>query len=116
MPWKRNPNHAGAAWNLAQLSLLTLDLPRAREYLRRYLSIEASGRIAKGLSHHESQTQIGQLLDEYELESAALAAMVAVWSQALMVHYFLQHGGRHCGPGSSRQRHDDSGDPSSDTE
>ena len=75
---ERNPNHAGAAWNLAQLSLLTLDLPRAREYLRRYLSIEASGRIAKGLSHHESQTQIGQLLDEYELESAALAAMVAI--------------------------------------
>jgi len=41
---------------------------------------------------------------------------LGVWSQALMVHYFLQHGGRHCGPGSSRQRHDDSGDPSSDTE
>ena len=42
--------------------------------------------------------------------------LLVVWSQALMVHYFLQHGGRHCGPGSSRQRHDDSGDPSSDTE
>jgi tetratricopeptide (TPR) repeat protein len=75
---ERNPNHAGAAWNLAQLSLLTLDPPRAREYLRWYLSIEASGRIAKGLSHHESQTQIGQLLDEYELESAALSEMVAI--------------------------------------
>ena len=75
---EKNPHHGGAAWNLAQLSLLTLDLPQAREYLRRHLSIEASGRIAKGLSHHESQTQIGQLLDEYELEPAALAEMIAI--------------------------------------
>src|SRR5204863_7725033 len=75
---KKNPHHGGAAWNLAQLSLLTLDLPRAREYLRQHLSIEASGRIAKGLSHHESQTQIGQLLDEYELDPAALAEMIVI--------------------------------------
>src|SRR5438270_3307991 len=75
---EKHPHHGGAAWNLAQLSLLTLDLPQAREYLRRHLSIEASGRIAKGLSHHESQTQIGQLLDEYELEPAALAEMNAI--------------------------------------
>ena len=72
-----NPHHGGAAWYLAQLSLLTLDLPRAREYLRRHLSIEASGRTAKRLSRHESQTQIGQLLDEYELEPAALAELIA---------------------------------------
>src|SRR5947208_16976270 len=32
-----------------------------------------------------------------------------------MVHYFLRHGGKHFGPGSSRQRHHDRGGPSSDT-
>jgi len=32
-----------------------------------------------------------------------------------MVHYFLRHGGMHFGPGSTRQRHHDKGDPSSDT-
>src|SRR5437868_10789750 len=40
---------------------------------------------------------------------------LGVWSQALMVHYFLRHGGMHFGPGSSRQRHHDRGGPSSDT-
>ena len=93
---ERNPNHGGAAWNLAQLSLLTLDLPRARECLRRHLSIEASGRIAKCLSHHESQTQIGQLLDEYELESAALAEMVTIrhWPAADRISLLRSIAGR----------------------
>src|SRR5437763_15309271 len=40
---------------------------------------------------------------------------LGVWSQALMVHYFLRHGGMHCGPSSSWQRHDDRGNPSSNT-
>src|SRR5215831_17767488 len=39
---------------------------------------------------------------------------LGVWSQALMVHYFLRHGGMHFGPSSSWQRHDDRGNPSSD--
>ena len=30
-----------------------------------------------------------------------------------MVHYFPSNGRRHYGPGSSRQRHNDRGDPSS---
>jgi hypothetical protein len=32
-----------------------------------------------------------------------------------MVHHFLSHGGMHYGPSTSRQRHHDKGDPSSDT-
>jgi carbonic anhydrase len=41
---------------------------------------------------------------------------VVVLSQALMVQPFHASGRKRYGPGSSRQRHDDSGDPSSDTE
>jgi hypothetical protein len=40
---------------------------------------------------------------------------LGVWSRALMVHYFLRHGGMHFGPSSSWQRHYDRGNPSSDT-
>src|SRR6476620_6810374 len=32
-----------------------------------------------------------------------------------MVHYFLKLGGKHYGPGSTRERHDDRGDPPSNT-
>src|SRR5262249_39865150 len=40
---------------------------------------------------------------------------LTVWSPALMVHYFLRHGGMPFGPSSSWQSHHDRGNPSSDT-
>src|SRR5262249_1164370 len=49
-----------------------------------------------------------------EIDDGSLDKL-GVWSQALMVHYFLRHGGMHFGPSSSWQRHDDRGNPSSDT-
>jgi hypothetical protein len=60
------------------MHLLTVDLPSAGEYLDKHLLIEASGRTAKGLSSKASQTQIGQLLNEYKIEQGALAEMVAL--------------------------------------
>ncbi|RUT97090.1 hypothetical protein EOD23_29360 [Mesorhizobium sp. USDA-HM6] len=39
-----------------------------------------------------------------------------VWSQPLMVHHFRPNQRMHYGPGSTRQRHHDRGDPSSNTE
>jgi mannosyltransferase OCH1-like enzyme len=75
---QKNPYHSGAAWALAQLHLLTLDLQSAREYLRMHMQIETSGRTARGMSSNQTQSQIGQLLDEYVLERSALAEMVAL--------------------------------------
>ena len=75
---QKNPYHSGAAWALAQLHLVTLDLRSSRGYLRMHMEIEASGRIARGLSSNQTQSHIGQLLDEYELERSALAEMVAL--------------------------------------
>jgi hypothetical protein len=40
---------------------------------------------------------------------------LAVRSQVLIVHNFLWNGGTRYGPSSSRLRHNDRGDPSSDT-
>src|SRR5204862_4037312 len=46
---------------------------------------------------------------------ASSRSRLGVWSRALMVHYFLRHGGMHFGPSSSWQRHYDRGNVSSDT-
>ncbi|NIE81743.1 transposase family protein [Asaia sp. As-1742] len=40
---------------------------------------------------------------------------LGVWSRVLMVQSFHRNGRKHYGPGSPRERHDDSGSPSSDT-
>ena len=40
---------------------------------------------------------------------------LGVWSQILVVYYVHKNGGVHYGPGSPRLRHNDGGNPSSDT-
>jgi hypothetical protein len=77
------------------------------------------GAIGAGKStaadHFRNLITYDEWIDERQPETAVPENTLGVWSRALMVHYFLLHGGMHFGPSSSRQRHHDRGDPSSDT-
>lgn len=72
-----NPYNGGAAIHLAASHLLTLDVKRSREFVRQHIDIEAAQRSAQRLASNISQTHVGQLIDEYALEPAALNEMRA---------------------------------------
>ncbi|MER9141000.1 hypothetical protein NKI20_33130, partial [Mesorhizobium sp. M0830] len=68
-------------------------------------------RNGRGSNRHWMTVQWQVIYNEIK----KLNGTLGVWSRALMVHYFLPNGRRHYGPGSTRQRHDDRGSPSSNT-
>lgn len=65
---------------LATRHLLDFNLSRAREHLVALAAIEAPRRWQEGLSSNVSQSHLGQLLDEYQLDGA-LAQQLQVWSR-----------------------------------
>ena len=61
-----------------RVQIKELDLDGARDTLRQLVRSEAGYRAAQGKSNNISQTQLGQLIDEYALEPDALAEMQAI--------------------------------------
>ncbi len=65
-----NPFDAAVQHDLARLGFLALDLQRARTHLRRFCSLLTPITRLRRRSLNLSQTHLGQILDEYELDAA----------------------------------------------
>lgn len=70
-----DPASADAAEGDARTALLSLDVPGTRAALAALARLRAAERAALGLVPRPSQTQIGQLLDEFIVDAACLAAL-----------------------------------------
>jgi tetratricopeptide (TPR) repeat protein len=68
-----DPDNAGAAEGDARIALLQLDIPGTREALATLSRLRAAERTALGLVPRPSQTQVGQLLDEFILDADCVA-------------------------------------------
>jgi mannosyltransferase OCH1-like enzyme/Flp pilus assembly protein TadD len=71
-----NPELAGAHQALGLVSLLQFDIPTAREHLEIAAEQRAPSQRRVGLSPRLSQTHIGNLFDEFVIDSEALAGLV----------------------------------------
>jgi tetratricopeptide (TPR) repeat protein len=69
---RANPEDAGPHYELARVTILTLDLQAARQHLSSANRIDAHHIRQRGVSLNISQTHLGQLLDEYLLDARAL--------------------------------------------
>ena len=72
------PLDPGTHHDLTRAALLTADLDRARTHLRAFVDSRLSINLLQSRSNNISQTHLGQLLDEYALNQAALAELVAL--------------------------------------
>lgn len=70
-----NPANVGAWFELARVGLLNLDLDTANRALRESNRLSRAALLLRGQSLSPSQTHVGQLLDEYALDAAALEAL-----------------------------------------
>jgi hypothetical protein len=73
-----NPNDAWLRLDMARLRMLSLDLAEARAQMRSVMQAEASIALLQRRSTNVSQTHYGQILDEFELDADALAAVTAL--------------------------------------
>jgi len=92
-----NPLDSASRFLLARASLMNLDLDVARAQIAEMVRLTAATLVSRGLSLNPSQNQLGQLLDEYELNAAALnelrqskhfpgAARLPLLRQILLAH------------------------------
>ena len=73
-----NPFDPGAHHDLTRAALLTADLDRARRHLRAFVNSRLAINLLQSRSTNMSQTHLGQLLDEYALNPAALAELATL--------------------------------------
>ena len=70
-----NPGDAWAHFELARAALMNLDLDLARDALGRFIRVSRSSLLLRGQSLSPSQNHVGQLLDEFLLDSDALTTL-----------------------------------------
>jgi thioredoxin-like negative regulator of GroEL len=70
-----NPNDAGLQQDLTRMKTLFLDLEGALRHLRRFCELTAHETRLRKKSLNISQTQYGQILDEYRLDTDVVAAV-----------------------------------------
>jgi tetratricopeptide (TPR) repeat protein len=70
-----NPQHGAALQELGRLSLLTLDIETTRRCLQSSARLSASMNRLQGRSPNISQTHLGQLVDEFRIDTALLEAL-----------------------------------------
>jgi tetratricopeptide (TPR) repeat protein len=70
-----NPHDAGLQQDLTRMKTLFLDLEGARGHLRRFCELTAHETRLRKKSLNISQTQYGQILDEYRLDTEVVAAV-----------------------------------------
>jgi Flp pilus assembly protein TadD len=70
-----NPHDAGLQQDLARIKTLFLDLDGARRHLRNFCDLTADATRLRKKSLNLSQTQYGQILDEYRLDREVLDAV-----------------------------------------
>ncbi len=70
-----NPNDAGLQQDLVRIKTLFLDLEGARQHLRKFCELTAYATRLRKKSLNMSQTQYGQILDEYRLDTEVLDAI-----------------------------------------
>jgi tetratricopeptide (TPR) repeat protein len=70
-----NPADAGLQQDLVRIKTLFLDLDGARRHLRNFCNLTAYATRLRKKSLNISQTQYGQILDEYRLDTEVLAAV-----------------------------------------
>lgn len=73
-----NPQHIGAHRRLATYSMMIGDLRSAREHVRAFTELEVPQRLARGLPLNASQSHLGQLLDEYQIDPETVDRLQAV--------------------------------------
>lgn len=69
---RADPANGDGHGEMARASLLNLDLDAARRHLRLSMQHNAAGTLARGQSLNPSQHHVGQLLDEFALDSQSL--------------------------------------------
>ena len=77
-----NPSDPNLHLDLARLSLITLDLKACGEALRCFTSLIQSSTLRRGLSPKMMQNFVGQLLNEFRLDTDALGRLVTLRSQS----------------------------------
>ncbi len=73
-----DPNRHSIEQDIARVSLVELEVENARAALDRYVRLCAGDRSLRGESTKASQTHVGQLLDEYRLDSETVEALLAI--------------------------------------
>lgn len=76
-----HPESPGPHHELARLQLRRLDLDAAAMHLRAWVRLGASAKLLRGETLNPSQTQTGQILDEFRLDGPVLAALLALRDQ-----------------------------------
>ena len=72
-----NPNDTEVHWAGARIALKRLDPERCRTHLRAMVKLNAFGHLLNRHSSNISQTHIGQLIDEFALDTLLLEALKA---------------------------------------
>ncbi len=75
------PEDHGLHGDLVRISLLTVNLAKARHHLHLYTQHQAANRQLRGESMNLSQSIYGQILDEYLLDQESAAALVTLTQQ-----------------------------------
>lgn len=77
-----NPSDPNLHLDLARLSLITLDLKACGEALKSFTRLTQSSTLRRGLSPKMMQNFVGQLLNEFRLDTNALGRLVTLRSQS----------------------------------
>ena len=82
-----NPGDAWAHFELARAALMNLDIETSRKALGAFVRVSRSSLLLKGQSLSPSQNHVGQLIDEFVLDSAALAMLRRVRQDPLETQF-----------------------------
>ncbi len=91
-----DPANAAAAHELAKLSLFRFDLTGARRYLGIHARLQSPMAHAAGRSPNVTQSQLGQIYDEFAIEPKLIGTLAAlntqgVWSRLTSLREVMRH-------------------------